>query len=134
MDSVGDYLWQFCCATGFALSPLFWLPVSILIVPFWISMGGGKGLREFLNWEGALTHQSTRTDLWLFLIGRLMAVFGIIFYFTFAPAVARLVADVSPLPPLFANGLSAYGLTITVFVIFDFAQYWSHRIFHRSAL
>lgn len=134
MDSIGDYLLQFCCAPGFALSPLFWLPVAIMILLFWFSMGGRKGLREFLNWDGALTHASTRTDLWLFLIGRVMAVFGIVSYFTFGPAVARAVADVSPLPPLFATGLSPFGLTVAVFVLFDFAQYWSHRIFHRTAL
>jgi sterol desaturase/sphingolipid hydroxylase (fatty acid hydroxylase superfamily) len=123
VDSLTDYLWQFCCAPGFALSPLFWLPVAIMILLFWFSMGGGKGLREFLNWEGVLTHKSTRADLWLFLISRVMAVFGIVSYFTFGPAVARVVADLSP-----------FGLTVAVFVLFDFAQYWSHRIFHRTAL
>lgn len=131
---MGDYLWQFCCAPGFALSPLYWVPVSVLLVLFWISLGRGKGLREFLNWDGAIRHKSTKTDPWLFLIGRVMAVFGIVSSFTFGPAVARFVADVSPLPPLFANGLSPFGLTVAVFVLFDFAQYWSHRIFHRTAL
>lgn len=129
-----DLLWEFCCDSGFSLSPLFWLPVTLLALLFWISMGRGKGLREFLNWDGVLTHKSTRTDLWLFLIGRGMAVLGVVSYFTFAPAAARLTADLSPVPPLFAAGLSPLGLAIVIFVIFDFAQYWSHRIFHRSAL
>ncbi|NJS37983.1 MAG: sterol desaturase family protein [Rhodobacteraceae bacterium] len=134
MESASDYLWQFCCAPGFALSPLFWLPVAVLVLLFWVTLGRGQGLRQFLNIDGVLTHKSTRTDLWLFLISRVMMVFGIVTYFTFAPAVARFVADISPLPPLFAEGLSPLGLTLAVFVIFDFSQYWSHRIFHRSAL
>jgi sterol desaturase/sphingolipid hydroxylase (fatty acid hydroxylase superfamily) len=33
-----------------------------------------------------------------------------------------------------ADGLSPIALAVVIFVIFDFAQYWSHRIFHRSAL
>lgn len=134
METVGDYLWQFCCAPGFALSPLHWLPTLALAVLFWLSLGREKSFRRFLNWDGALGHASTRTDLWLFVIGRFTAVFGIVSYFTFGPAVARAYVSLSPLPPLFQNGLSPVGLTIAVFVLFDFAQYWSHRIFHRSVL
>lgn len=134
MDSLNEELWQICCTPGFSLSPLLWLPVTLLVLVFWITMGRGQGLREFLNWDGVLTHKSTRTDLWLFLIDRVTAVLGIVSYFTFAPAAARLTADLSPLPPLFAYGLSPWALAFVIFVIFDFSQYWSHRIFHRSAL
>jgi sterol desaturase/sphingolipid hydroxylase (fatty acid hydroxylase superfamily) len=35
---------------------------------------------------------------------------------------------------LIADGLSPWGLAVVIFLLFDFAQYWSHRIFHRSAL
>jgi len=134
LDGLSDQVWDLCCAPGFSLSPLYWLPVALLICLFWISMGRGQGLRAFLNWDGVLTHKSTRTDLWLFLIGRVMMLLGIVTYVTFTPAAARLTADLSPLPPLFDAGLSPLGLAFAIFVIFDFAQYWSHRIFHRSAL
>jgi sterol desaturase/sphingolipid hydroxylase (fatty acid hydroxylase superfamily) len=134
VNSFTDQVWDVCCAAGVALSPLYWLPVTLLILVFWVSLGRGMGLRAFLNWDGALTHKSSRTDLWLFLIDRATAMLGVVSYFTFAPAVARLVADVSPLPPLFANGLSPWALAFAIFVIYDFSQYWSHRIFHRSAL
>lgn len=134
MTSFTDTAWQLCCSPNFSLSPLFWLPVALLTLAFWLVMGRGQGLRAFLNWDGALTHRSTRTDLWLFLINRAMMVVGIVSYFAFAPAAARLVADLSPLPPLFAAGLSPLAMAVAMFVIFDFAQYWAHRIYHRSAL
>jgi sterol desaturase/sphingolipid hydroxylase (fatty acid hydroxylase superfamily) len=134
MDSVNDTVWRVCCAAGFSLSPMFWLPVAVLSLVFWLSMGRGKGLREFLNWDGVLTHRSTRTDLWLFLINRGMTALGVITYFTFAPLAARVVVEHSLLPPLFGNGLSPLALALVIFVIYDFAHYWSHRIFHRSAL
>jgi sterol desaturase/sphingolipid hydroxylase (fatty acid hydroxylase superfamily) len=134
VDSLGTTFWQVCCDAEFSLSPLFWLPVALLTLLFWLSLGRGQGLREFLNWDGALTHRSTRTDLWLFLIARGLTVLGVASYFTLAPATARVVADLSPLPPLVPGGLSPLGLALVIFVIFDFAQYWSHRIFHRSAL
>lgn len=134
MDGLGEKVWQVCCTPGFSLSPLLWLPVALLVLLFWITMGRGQGLREFLNWDGVLTHRSSRTDLWLFLFGRLMVVLGALSYFTFAPAAARLTVDLSPFPPLFANGLSPWALAFVIFAIYDFAHYWSHRIFHRSAL
>lgn len=134
MDSVTGRLWEVCCDAGLSVSPLFWVPVAVLTLTFWISLGRGQSLRGFLNWDGVLTHRSTRTDLWLFLIGRVMVVLGVVSYFTFAPAAARMTAELSPLPPLFAEGLSPWALAFVIFVIFDFAQYWSHRIFHRSAL
>jgi sterol desaturase/sphingolipid hydroxylase (fatty acid hydroxylase superfamily) len=134
MDGTSLDLWDLCCAADFSLSPIYWLPVAALVLVFWISLGRGQGLRAFLNWDGALTHRSTRADLWLFLIGRLMALFGVVTYFTFTPAAARVTAELSPLPPLMADGLSPIALAVVIFVIFDFAQYWSHRIFHRSAL
>ena len=134
MENATSLAWQFCCDAGFSLSPLFWLPVAALTLLFWLSLGRSKGLREFLNWDGALTHRSTRTDLWLFLIARGLTVLGIASYFTLAPATARLIVEHSPIPPLLPDGLSPLGLALVIFVIFDFAQYWSHRIFHRSAL
>jgi sterol desaturase/sphingolipid hydroxylase (fatty acid hydroxylase superfamily) len=134
MDSPSLDLWDLCCAADFSLSPLYWLPVAGLVLLFWISLGRSQGLRAFLNWDGVLAHKSTRADLWLFLIGRVMVLFGAVTYFTFTPAAARVTAELSPLPPLMAEGLSPIALAIVIFVIFDFAQYWSHRFFHRSAL
>lgn len=134
MDSISETVWELCCTPGFSLSPLLWLPVTLLVLAFWISMGRGKGLRAFLNWDGVLTHKSTRTDLWLFLIGRVMVLLGAASYVSLAPAAARWTAELSPLPPLFANGLSPWGLALVIFLFYDFGHYWSHRIFHGKAL
>lgn len=134
MDQLTQALWNFCCGPDLALSPVYWLPTIALFVLFWLSLGRGKGLAEFLNWKGVLAHKSTRADLWLFLIVRFLDVLGIIAIFAVAPVMAQMVADYSPLPPLFADGLPPAGLALAVFILFDLAQYWSHRIYHQSHL
>jgi sterol desaturase/sphingolipid hydroxylase (fatty acid hydroxylase superfamily) len=134
MELIAQLLRDICCAPENPLAFVYWLPTSGVAIAFWLSMGGGKGLREFLNWDGVLTHKSSRVDLLLFLIGRVMALLGLASYFTLAPAAARYVADISPLPPVFAEGLSPIGLALALFLLFDLGQYLSHRIYHASSL
>ena len=63
LDAIRNGVWTFCCDAGFSLSPLFWLPVALLTLLFWLSLGRGQGLRAFLNSDGALSHPSTRAAL-----------------------------------------------------------------------
>jgi sterol desaturase/sphingolipid hydroxylase (fatty acid hydroxylase superfamily) len=90
----------------------------------------------FVGWllpRAIWRHRSTRADLELFAIGRLMALFGIVSRFVATPVVAAWVAGALPGAALGNVALHPVTLALLFFVITDFATYWSHRAHHTIA-
>jgi sterol desaturase/sphingolipid hydroxylase (fatty acid hydroxylase superfamily) len=87
----------------------------------------------FIGWllpRAIWRHRSTRADLGLFAIGRLMALFGIVSRFVATPVVAATVAEALPASVLGSGALSPVVLALVFFVTTNFATYWAHRAHH----
>jgi sterol desaturase/sphingolipid hydroxylase (fatty acid hydroxylase superfamily) len=87
----------------------------------------------FFKWllpKDIWTHRSTRIDFALFIIGRLMSIFGIIARFGGTPAVATYVASIMPQSAFGAEARSPVVLALLFWVSSEFAYYWAHRAHH----
>lgn len=78
------------------------------------------------------SHKSTRTDISLLVINRILAALGLFARFGAVPAVAAWVADIMPRPVFAPNALSPLALALIVFTLADFALYWIHRLHHTT--
>ena len=83
-------------------------------------------------------HKSTSADFWLFVMGRLLSVAGLFSRFGVAPLVsvwiAGLISSVTGADTGLAPGLGPMSLALLLWVIVDFAAYWSHRLFHATSV
>jgi sterol desaturase/sphingolipid hydroxylase (fatty acid hydroxylase superfamily) len=80
------------------------------------------------------THRSIRIDLILFVLGKLITLFGILARFVATPLVASAVAGAIGFAPLRSAPLSPFGLALTLWLLSDFATYWSHRAHHSISI
>lgn len=79
-------------------------------------------------------HRSTRIDLILFAVGKLAVFLGIVARFVATPLVAAAVVSVIGFAPLRTTPLSPILLALILWIISDFATYWSHRAHHSISL
>lgn len=77
-------------------------------------------------------HKSTRLDIILFAIGRLMSGLGLVARFGVTPLVAIWVSTHLPWGALGNVDLSPVMLGAIFWVVNDFAVYWVHRIHHQA--
>lgn len=87
----------------------------------------------FLPWllpRSIWRHRSTRLDLHLLIIGRLMSFFGILSKFVAIPVVAAFVAALLPGAALGNAPLSPLLLAFIFWIASEFANYWAHRAYH----
>ncbi len=75
-------------------------------------------------------NRSVRTDIGLFVIGRVMNILGIVARFAGSPALAAYVASLFPGAALNSSMVSAVVLALLLWVCNDFASYWAHRGYH----
>ncbi len=96
-----------------------------------------RGLKTgFLGWllpREIWAHKSTRADIALFLISRVMSAVGLIALFTAVPAIATMVADALPFGARTGANLSPVALGFVFWVFGDFAVYLNHRAHHQIA-
>ncbi|WP_281982434.1 sterol desaturase family protein [Thalassorhabdomicrobium marinisediminis] len=88
----------------------------------------------FLRWlfpADLWRHRSTSADVWLFVIGRGLAMAGVVSRFGVTPLVATWVAEQVSHGAGLMPQLGPTALALLIFVVVDFANYWVHRIFHR---
>lgn len=90
----------------------------------------------FLRWllpRDIWTHRSTQLDLYLFVLGRIMSVLGIVAKFGAIPLVASFVAGLLPRTAFDSASLSPIALAFMFWIVSDFALYWTHRAYHTIA-
>jgi sterol desaturase/sphingolipid hydroxylase (fatty acid hydroxylase superfamily) len=75
-------------------------------------------------------HPSHLIDLQLFVITRAMASLGVLGKVTLTTAIAAFVAAQIPAPALAAQNLSPFLVAFLLWLPSDFANYWTHRLFH----
>lgn len=117
-------------------------PISpVYLVAFvavaWAVFRWQGGRRGFLGWllpRQIWAHRSTRIDLSLYAMTRVMSLFGILALFTAVPAIAAMVADALPFGPRGTAGLSPLALGAIFWIFGDFAVYLTHWAHHRFAV
>ena len=92
------------------------------------------GFWHWLTPRAIWRHRSTRLDVVLFVIGRLMSTAGVFARITLTTAVAVAVAPVAqsvlgPTAPETAR-LAPLPLALCLWLASDFGVYWVHRAFH----
>lgn len=92
--------------------------------------GDGVGFWRWLLPARIWGHPSHWIDLELFVLGRVLAVLGVVGGVALTTGVAAGVAGVVPalLP---AESLGPVALAFLLWLPSDFAQYWKHRFYHR---
>ncbi len=80
------------------------------------------------------THRSIRIDLMLFVLGKLISLFGILARFVATPLVAAAVAGAVGYAPLRDTPLSPLAFALILWILSDFATYWSHRAHHSISI
>ncbi len=79
-------------------------------------------------------HPSLMLDLRLFLIGRALALSGVIGRLSATTLVATSIAALFATSPDGPTSLSPVVLALLLWIAGDFTLYWIHRVFHRSRL
>ncbi|MFK5998568.1 MAG: sterol desaturase family protein [Rhodobacterales bacterium] len=77
-------------------------------------------------------HASCKLDIKLFVVGQLMALFGLINKVTFSTIIASAVAGVINIhidSKILENPLVIAGI---IFLLNDFVAYWLHRFYHQT--
>lgn len=115
------------------LSPLF---LAIAAFAAWLVYRRQNARGGFLRWllpAKIYLHPSHFIDLQLFVITRAMAAVGVLGTVSLTTATAAVVAaQISP-PALGALHLSPFLVAFLMWLPSDFANYWTHRLFHNAA-
>jgi len=96
--------------------------------------GKEKGFWHWLTPRELYRNKSTRVDIELFLLNRLMVFLGIFGPITLTTAVALSVARWTGGGPSAPPALSPLALAFLLWLVSDFATYWIHRLHHRIPL
>ncbi|SFR38033.1 Sterol desaturase/sphingolipid hydroxylase, fatty acid hydroxylase superfamily [Yoonia tamlensis] len=132
-----DAIWHFFARVfdGYTLVTPHYLASFIVIawvVYRWRAVRGG-----FADWlfpAAIWRHASTRIDLVLFAVGKLVTLLGISARFAATPLVAAAVVAQIDIAPLRATPMHPVWLAFYLWLLSDFATYWSHRAHHSVAL
>lgn len=113
------------------ISPVYLLPTVLIGWIVFRRRGGTSGFVSWLLPSAAWRHASTRVDIALFLLTRVMSFLGITAIFTAVPAVAVIVSDWVPgvMGPFV--DISPLALGMLFWIVGDFAVFFSHMAHHR---
>ncbi len=95
---------------------------------------GAGGFWRWLIPAELYRHKSTRLDLELFALNRLMTFVGFFGPVSLTTATALAVARLSAGDAGIAPGLSPVALAFLLWLVSDFALYWAHRAHHQIGL
>ena len=118
-------------------------PEYLLVTIFtgWVIYRLGRGYgdrsRGFWHWltpRELYRHKSTRIDIELFALNRLMVFFGFFGPITLTTAMALGVARLTGGTELQEPALSPLALAFLLWLVSDFAGYWVHRLHHEIRL
>jgi len=129
-DSIPSFKEILFFGSDIQISPIYLLSF-VLIGAFIYLMRRETG--GFLAWffpRAIWLHRSTRVDFALFTIGQMMTALGLLTRFTATPAVATFVAGLMPSAPFGFIQVAPVGLALLLWIVSDFALYWSHRAHH----
>lgn len=117
-----------------AVSPLYLLGFVAVAAVIYLARRETGGFLAWLLPRHIWTHKSTRLDLVLFVMGRLMSAFGLLARFGATPVVAQWVAVNLPWQAAPGANLSPVMLALLFWLANDFAVYWVHRIHHQTRI
>jgi sterol desaturase/sphingolipid hydroxylase (fatty acid hydroxylase superfamily) len=121
--------------SGYTLvAPIYILSFSAIGWLIYRWRGIETGFFAWLFPRGIWTHRSTRVDLVLFVIGKLILFYGLLARFVATPLVAAWVVGFIGGVPLRNTPLSPIALALILWVVSDFATYWSHRAHHSISM
>lgn len=119
---------------GIRLSPIYL--VTMVVIAFLVYLHKNP-TKPFFSWvfpRGVYFHKSHMTDIKLFLLGRVLAFFGIIGLVSITTIVAAWVLEIlgGKGPP----ETLTHPILVTGLVVFtsDFGVYWIHRVHHEWGL
>ena len=107
------------------------LPIAWVI--YRLSRPSGGFWRWLLPREVYL-HRSHGVDLVMFVIGRLMLIFGLAGRVSVITATAALVAGPVGKAGLVGTAWPPLAVSLALFLVADFATYWAHRLHHGLSL
>jgi sterol desaturase/sphingolipid hydroxylase (fatty acid hydroxylase superfamily) len=115
--------------------------ILVTILTGWLvyrlGRGHGDRSRGFWHWltpREFYRHKSSRIDLELFTISRMMVFFGFFGPITLTTGMAIAVARVTGGGPSTPPALSPLMLAFLLWLVSDFATYWIHRAHHQIRL
>lgn len=132
MDFARDLYLAFLSAEVL-LAPEYLVITLIFAYALWIWRRPGAGFWAWALPRAIWRHRSTRLDLQLFVIGRVLVWVGALTRLALTPIIALWLAGV--LAP--AGGpalLGPWAQALVLFLVWDLTLYALHRLFHRSAL
>ena len=112
------------------IAPKYMLSFTLLGWLIYRWRGVKTGFFKWLFPATIWAHRSTRLDLMLFVVGKLVVFFGVVARFVATPLVAAAVVSAIGFAPVRANPLSPVLLALILWIVSDFATYWSHRAHH----
>lgn len=113
--------------------------VTIFIgwIVYRLGRGHGDRSRGFWHWltpRDIYRHKSTRVDIELFTLSRLMVFLGFFGPVTLTTGMALAVARLTGGGPTAPPALSPLALAFLLWLVSDFAIYWMHRAHHQIRL
>lgn len=129
MDTLGR-LYETFFGAAELIAPQYVVAWVLLAWFFYLSRRETIGFFAWLFPKAIWLHKSTRSDIALFTIGRLISFFGLLSRFAATPAIAAWVAGLMPLALLGSNPPSPVVLALVLFLCQDFTVYWMHRAYH----
>ena len=124
------FVYEVLFGPGLVTAPAYLALAGLGAWLVWRRQGRGQGFWRWLLPARIWGHPSHLIDLQLFVLGRILAVFGVFSGVALTTAVAAWVAGLIPalLP---ADSLGPVALAFLLWLPSDLALYWMHRFFHR---
>lgn len=132
MMSWAENLYQAFFGSDVMVSPFYLLGFVAVALVVYLYRQEKTGFIAWLLPRRIWTHKSTRLDIILFVMGRLMAAFGLLSRFAVTPIVAAWVASILPWESLVTVNTSPVLLAFLFWAGNDFAVYWVHRLHHEN--
>jgi sterol desaturase/sphingolipid hydroxylase (fatty acid hydroxylase superfamily) len=127
------FVYEVLFGLGLVTAPAY-LGVAALVA--WVvyrRRGRGEGFWRWLVPARIWGHPSHLVDLQLFVLGRILAVLGVVGGVAVTTSLAALVAGLVPaLLPV--QDLGPVALAFLLWLPSDFALYWMHRFYHRFSV
>lgn len=132
MERIREYLTGFL-GLGELLSPVYIVTFVVIGWAWFKYRHIGGSFWAYLFPKAIWSHESTRADLSLFVLGQLMVFFRFGARFAATPIVAAWVAQFGPGPVIDHAQISPVTIALLMFLIADFSLYWIHRGYHTIA-
>jgi len=145
MEVLNEIYQTFLGSLTLRIAPLYLGAMLVIGLAVYIVRERSLGLGGFFAWlfpKQIYLHASHINDIKIFLVGRLLALFGLINLFLVSPLT--IVAVIEGLKGLGGTGAQAEAalsstaqtllVTLVLVVVSDFCVYWVHRLHHEWAV